>query len=310
MIASGGAATGIPMDLERPAIDATLARRLVATQFPHWARLAVRPVVFGGWDNRTFHLGKRMLVRLPSAADYAAQVDKQQRWLPKLAAFLPLAIPAPLAVGAPGCGYPWRWSIYRWLTGETAVPQRIGDLRDFATRLAQFLAALQGIDPAGGPSPGAHNFYRGGPLTTYDAQTRQAIAALERKIDVETVTAVWDAALATTWQGPPVWIHGDVSTGNLLLQRGRLSAVIDFGNLGVGDPACDLSIAWTLFDSETRDVFRALLALDAGTWERGRGWTLWKALIVAAGLTTTNGAETAQPWRIIDEVLLDHKDRA
>jgi aminoglycoside phosphotransferase (APT) family kinase protein len=298
------------MDNQQLVIDDTLVRRLVTTQFPQWADLSVRPVALGGWDNRTFHLGEHMLVRMPSAADYAVQVEREHRWLPRLAPLLPLPIPAPLAIGEPADGYPWGWSIYRWLEGDTAAPERIADLRDFAASLAQFLIALQRIDPTGGPPPGPNNFHRGGPLTTYDAETRQAIAALEGRIDVAAATEVWEAALATTWHGSPVWIHGDVSAGNLLVQGGRLSSVIDFGQLGVGDPACDLSIAWTLFGGESRKIFRAMLPLDADTWARGRGWTLWKALIVAAGLTNTNAVEAAQPWRIIAEVLVDHRRMA
>jgi aminoglycoside phosphotransferase (APT) family kinase protein len=292
-----------------PTIDDTLVRRLVAAQFPRWADLPVRPVARGGWDHRSFHLGEQMIVRLPSAADYALQVEKEHCWLPRLAPLLPLPIPAPLALGEPQDGYPWSWSIYRWLEGDTAAPERIADLCDFATDLARFLVALQRIDPTEGPAPGPHNFHRGGPLTTYDAQTRQAIAALKGRIDVDAATDVWEAALASTWHGSPVWIHGDVSAGNLLVQAGRLSSVIDFGLLGVGDPACDLSIAWTLFEGESREVLHATLALDAGTWTRARGWTLWKALIVEAGLTDANAAEAAQARRIIDDVLADHRRR-
>jgi aminoglycoside phosphotransferase (APT) family kinase protein len=140
-------------------------------------------------------------------------------------------------------------------------------------------------------------------LTTYDAETRQAIAALKDRIDADAATEIWEAALETTWDRPSVWIHGDVSAGNLLVQAGRLSSVIDFGMLGVGDPACDLSIAWTLLAGESRKAFRALLPLDADTWARGRAWTLWKALIVAADLTGTKAVEAARPWRVIDEVL-------
>lgn len=299
-------------DLDQLLIDDKLVRRLVHTQFPQWADLSVRPVARSGWDNRTFHLGEHMIVRLPSAADYAAQVNKEQRWLPRLAPLLPLSIPKPIAIGEPADGYPWKWSIYRWLDGDTAAPGCIADLRDFAASLAQFLTALHRIDPGGGPRPGPHNFYRGGLLSTYDAETRQALAALQRAIDVDAATEVWEAALATTWHGSPVWIHGDVSAGNLLVQRGQLSAVIDFGNCGIGDPACDLSIAWTLLEGDSREVFRAMLPLDAGTWARGRGWTLWKASIVAAGLTDANAldVEAAPPRRVIEEVLADHRLKA
>ena len=291
------------MIVQRPAIGEALVRRMVAAQFPQWADLPVRSFASGGWDNRTFHLGEHMVVRLPSALDYAPQVEKENLWLPRLAPLLPLPIPTPLAIGESAEGYPWRWSVYRWIEGETVTPARTGDLSEFARSLARFLIALQRIDPTEGPPPGAHNFHRGGSLRTYDVETRQAIVALKGRLNVAAAIEVWDAAIATTWQRAPVWIHGDISPGNLLVQDGRLSAVIDFGMLGVGDPACDLSIAWTLFEGESRAAFRAMLPLDVGTWARGRAWTLWKALIVAAGLTGTNAAESARPWHVIDEVL-------
>ncbi len=293
------------MDNKPLKIDVALVHRLVAAQFPQWKDLSIRPVAFSGWDNRTFHLGEHMLVRMPSAAEYAAQVEKEHKWLPRLAPFLPLPIPEPLAIGESAIGYPWRWSIYRWLDGDTAVSAHISDLRAFAASLAHFLIALQQIDPTGGPLPGPHSFYRGGALTVYDTETREAITALKGKIDIDAAAEVWEAALATSWRGAPVWVHGDVSAGNLLVQEGRLSAVIDFGQLTVGDPACDLAIAWTLFGGESREVFRSMLPLDAGTWARGRGWTLWKALIIAAGLTDTNAVKGGQCWHIIDEVLAD-----
>jgi aminoglycoside phosphotransferase (APT) family kinase protein len=291
--------------VEQPLIDDVLVRKLVAAQFPQWADLPVRPVDVGGWDNKTFYLGEHLIVRLPSASAYSEQVEKEQRWLPRLAPLLPLPIPQPLAIGKPASGYPWSWSIYRWMEGDIATPERIDDMTGFATSLAEFLVALQRIDPMDGPGPGAHNFYRGGSLTTYDAETRQAIAVLNGRIDADAVTGVWEAALRTTWDRPPVWIHGDVSAGNLLVKAGRLSAVIDFGMLAVGDPACDLSIAWTLFKGESRAVFRKMLPLDAGIWTRGRAWTLWKALIVAAQLTETNAVEAERPGSVISEVLED-----
>jgi aminoglycoside phosphotransferase (APT) family kinase protein len=206
-------------DVKHLVIDEMLVRGLIDAQFPHWAELPIQPVAAGGWNNKTFHLGNHMLVRLPSAAGYAAQVEKEQRWLPILAPLLPLPIPKPLVLGTPANGYPWKWLIYEWIDGEVALPERIIDLCDFATRLAQFLVALQGIDTAGGPRPGLHNFYRGGPLLTYDAQTRQAIAMLKDKIDVDAATEIWNAALTATWHGKPVWVHGDVSLGNLLVRE-------------------------------------------------------------------------------------------
>jgi aminoglycoside phosphotransferase (APT) family kinase protein len=225
-------------------IDVPLVRRLVAAQFPQWADLPIQPVASGGWDNRTFHLGEDMSVRLPSAQRYAAQVEKEHRWLPQLAPLLPLPVPVPLAMGVPAAGYPWHWSIYPWIEGEQATVERIAYLRQFAITLAHFLVALQRIDPAGGPPPGPHNFYRGGQLTVYDAQTRHAIAVLKGVIDTDAATAAWEDVLAATWHGPPVWVHGDVAAGNLLVQNGRLSAVIDFGCTGVGDPGSRQCERW------------------------------------------------------------------
>jgi aminoglycoside phosphotransferase (APT) family kinase protein len=287
-------------------IDAPLVRRLVAAQFPQWADLPVRPVEFDGWDNRTFHLGDAMGVRLPSAEAYTAQVKKEHRWLPRLAPQLPLAIPAPLAMGAPGEGYPWPWSVYRWLEGEIATLDRIDDVRAFASALGAFLAALQQIDPTGGPPAGQHNFWRGGPLTTYDRETRDAIEALQGKIDTAAVTAVWETALRATWQGTPVWLHGDVAASNLLVREGRLRAVIDFGCSAVGDPACDLTIAWTFFSGASREAFRAALPADDATWARARGWALWKGLILQAEHVTTRALEAERCRRAVDEVLADH----
>jgi len=291
-------------------IDAALVKRLLAAQFPRWADLPITPVMPQGWDNRTFRLGEHMTMRLPSAERYAAQVEKEHRWLPRLTPHLPLPIPVPLARGVPADGYPWPWSVYRWIKGETATVELIADQRRFATALARFLTALQRIDPTDGPSPGPHNFFRGGPLRIYDAETRQAIIMLDGDIDTGAATAVWEAALAATWHGPPVWVHGDVATGNLLVEDGRLSAVIDFGTSGVGDPSCDLSISWTLFEGEARDAFRASLELDDATWARGRGWTLWKALITLAERKNTNTAEARDTQRVIDKVLADHEHGA
>ncbi len=302
--------------VDKAAITAVLVSRLVAAQFPHWAHLPVTPVALDGWDNTTFRLGEDLSVRLPSADGYVAQVDKEHRWLPILAPHLPLPIPEPLAKGAPGRGFPRPWSVYRWLSGGHATVERVADLDRFATDLAGFLAALYEIDPAGGPAPGKHNFFRGGPLATYDSEAREAISALTGEVDTDAATEVWAAALAARWHGPSVWIHGDVTASNLLVVDGRLSAVIDFGCSAAGDPACDVTIAWTFFFGDSREAFRDRLPLDDGTWARGRGWALWKALITLVETLKADGAQTdgtdlRMGWRlsarqVIDEVLADH----
>jgi aminoglycoside phosphotransferase (APT) family kinase protein len=289
-------------------VDAALVRSLVAAQFPQWTHLPVRAVDSQGWDNRTFRLGDDMSVRLPSAGRYVAAIEKEHAWLPRLAPRLPLPIPAPLAIGAPGEGYAWPWSVNRWLGGESAATGPIADRRQFAADLAGFVSALQRVDAADGPPAGRHSFWRGGPLATYDDETRGAIATLGHQIDAVAAPAVWDAALAAEWRGPPVWVHGDVAPGNLLVEGGRLSAVIDFGQACVGDPACDLAIAWTFFEGESREAFRAKLPLDDATWARARGWTLWKALIVLAGSPGANPADADACRRVIGDVIADHSD--
>jgi len=290
-----------------PNIDIALVRGLIRSQFPRWAHLPVRPVEVSGWDNRTFRLGEEMSVRLPSAEAYAGQVEKEQRWLPELAPQLPLPISHPLAMGIPDSTFPWSWSVYRWIEGEAVSSGRVDDLCELAIELAMFLRALQRIESYGGPKPGLHNFYRGGPLAIYDDETRKAIASLEGEIDCQAAIGVWEAGLAAAWTGLPVWIHGDVSASNLLMQEGRLSAVIDFGSSGVGDPACDLTIAWTLFSGESRGAFREALSLDRATWARARGWAIWKGLITLLEHLNTNSQETKRARRVIETVLTDHE---
>ncbi len=289
-------------------IDVSLVRRLIDQQCPQWRGLPIQKIEPGGWDNRTFRLGSDLTVRLPSHAAYAAQVAKEQRWLPQLAAQLPVAIPMPVAKGLPSDEYPWQWSVYRWIEGETAQVARIADLPAFAVDVAHFLVALQRTEAAGGPLPGPLNFYRGGDLQVYHDETRQAIRDLEAQIDAAAATAVWEAALHEAWGDMPVWVHGDISSTNLLVQNGRLSAVIDFGCLGIGDPACDLAIAWTFFSGPSREAFRSHLEADAGTWARARGWAIWKALITLVEVgTDVSKREDAR--RVFNEVIIEFKHR-
>ncbi|MDP9320264.1 MAG: aminoglycoside phosphotransferase family protein [Chloroflexota bacterium] len=295
------------MHADEVAIDGSLVRRLLAAQFPRWADLPVEPVESAGTDNAIYRLGDNMVVRLPRIGWASAQVEKEHEWLPRLAPHLPLAIPVPLAKGIPAEGYPWPWSVYRWLDGENATVDRIADLRQAATDLAHFVAALQRIDPTGGPPP-ASNSSRGVPLAMRDAPTRAAIASLRETFDADAVTAVWEVALqAPAWPGLSVWLHGDLNAGNLLAQHGRLSAVIDFGCLVVGDPACDLMVAWMLLTAETRDVFRAALPVDDATWARGRGWALSVALIILPYYRHTNPALCGIARYAIDEILADQR---
>jgi aminoglycoside phosphotransferase (APT) family kinase protein len=288
-----------------------LVTQLLRAQFPGWAGLPVRAFEPGGWDNRTFRLGEDMSVRLPSGDAYVDQICKEHRWLPLLASGLALAVPEPLALGAPAEIFPRPWSVRRWLPGGPATGERVEDFRKLAGDLAGFLVSLQGIDAEGGPPPGGHNFYRGGPLSVYDAEARDAIATLGTAIDGRNAKRTWDAAVETRWDRPGVWVHGDLTPSNLLAVNGVLRGVIDFGCCGVGDPACDLAIAWTTFAGQSREAFRSEIGLDQGTWARARGWALWKALVtLARGRASAGAARLRFGWPrpvayVVDEVISD-----
>lgn len=286
--------------------DPSLVSRLLADQFPRWADLPIEPVESSGTDNAIYRLGEDMAVRLPRIPGATATIDKELRWLPELAPLLPVAIPLPLAKGSPGQGYPWHWSVHRWLDGESVNVERMADPVGLAQDLGGFVAALRRIDTAAGPIPEREGS-RGLPLARRDAATRDAIVALDGVVDPRAVTAAWEAALrAPTWQRPGVWIHGDLLSGNVLVHgSGRLSAVIDFGCMTVGDPACDLMAGWTLFSAEGREAFRSAIAVDDATWARGRGWALSFALIALPYYMHTNPVFVRDARHVIREVLAD-----
>ncbi|MGF7237768.1 MAG: aminoglycoside phosphotransferase family protein [Frankia sp.] len=292
-------------------IGPSLVARLVAAQFPQWADLGVEAVRSAGTDHAMYRLGRQMVVRLPRIRLAALQVEKEHRWLPRLAPLLPLPIPIPLGAGKPADAYPWSWSIYPWIDGHDAAVEPVADLRRAASDLGHFVAALHHADPTGGPSPGEHNSFRGVPLAARDAEVHTAIASLRGILDTAAVTAAWDAALQTSpWPGPPVWIHGDLLPANLLIRNHRLHAVIDFGGLGVGDPACDAMAAWTFLSADTRPAFRAAAGFDDATWTRGRGWALSFGLIALPYYRSSNPHLARIARRAIDETLTDHHQTA
>jgi aminoglycoside phosphotransferase (APT) family kinase protein len=302
---SGGSNVGpdVRMHEDEVETDAGLVRRLVSAQFPHWADLRIERVSSSGTDNALYRLGDDMVVRLPRIHWAAGGVEKDLRWLPKLAPLLPVAVPVPLAQGAPARGYPWTWGVYPWLEGENP---KIGGVADVSlTRdVVRFVNALHRLDPAGGPPA-----RRGAPLRAVQGKWADAaLAELHGVIDIDAAAAAWNAAIeAPPWPGPPVWVHGDLLLGNLLLQGGRLTGVIDWGEAGVGDPACDLIVAWALVPREARSEFRSALGVDDATWARGRGWALSVGFIALPYYIETNPVLAATARHLIDEVLADER---
>ena len=285
-----------------------VVRSLLAEQFPQWAHLPVTAVPGSGTENAIYRLGDEMAVRLPYRPGKDDQIEKLDRWLPSLAPHLALPIPETLARGAPTKEYPAAWSIVRWLEGEEATLERLDDPVEAARTLAAFVRALIAIDATGGPEPGTHNFWRGVPLASRDEMTRRCIRESEGLVDTQAVTRAWERDLAApVWVGPPTWLHGDLVPDNLLVDHGRLSAVIDWGGLGVGDPATELLPAWSLFRGASREAYREALGLDDATWARGRGLALSTSIVALPYYKTTVPVRAKHAAEVIREVLADQE---
>ena len=285
-------------------ITRALAKKITATQFPEYTHLSVSEVEQQGHDNRTYRIGDDMLIRMPTDENYALKVPKEQALLPMLAKHLSVAIPAPIKMGTPSSDYPYPFSIYKWLDGRSANHVTLDDnaLENIAFELAAFLKELQGITEVEGPGPGQHNWWRGDHVSVYDKGAREQITNLSDMIDSHRALDLWERACATNWQSRPVWIHGDVAVGNILIKDNRLSGVIDFGGTAMGDPACDLVIAWTYLSGKAREIFIREIGLDNDTWLRARAWALWKATFELCQIADKNSLEAKAQKRIIDEV--------
>ncbi len=280
-------------------IDESLVSQLLSEQFPQWAGLPINPVQSAGTDNAIYRLGIDKCVRLSRVPNAARNDEKEQLWLPLFASRLELAIPVPLGKGCSNERYPFKWSIFPWIDGSNATIDPIADQNQAALALAEFIISLQEIDTSNAPLS-----RRGIPLVGQDSETREAIKALRGSINVEAATALWDESLQiSNWNKPAVWTHGDLLPSNLLVREGKLCAVIDFGLMGMGDPACDLIPAWSVFSASGRQIFRSTLRVDEDTWLRGRGWALSVALIILPYYEKTNLGLVAIAKRMLNEVL-------
>lgn len=286
-------------------ISVEMAISLIKEQFPQYADLAIMPVKHGGWDNATFHLGSEMLIRIPRGSSYALKVTKEQKILHRLRGCLSLEIPKPIHIGHSSSFYPWSWSIYKYLDGNGANAIKIfnKDLDDVAFSLGRFLNELHDIDVVDMPLPGLHNYWRGEHIGVYENGALSYFNMLRHFFDRDKLLSIWKRAAITKWQKPPLCIHGDLTSANILMKDGKLSAVIDFGGFAKGDPACDLTIAWTFFKDTSREIFRKRVGLDDDTWLRAKAWTLWKASFELVNIKNKSSKEALEQIRVIKEVI-------
>jgi aminoglycoside phosphotransferase (APT) family kinase protein len=270
------------MHADEREVDEALVRRLLTEQFPQWADRPLRRVEHPGTENAVFRLGDGLALRLVRQHGTTDSGGKEFEWLPRLAPQLPLEIPIPVARGRPTADYPGSWDIHTWVEGDTATVEEI-DAIQAANDLAAFVAALRVVDPTGAP-PG-----RGIPLGERDHEFRYWLARFDGD---PAVAEEWERALAAPpWNGPPVWHHGDLDVRNWLVRNGRICGVIDWGSMGVGDPACDVMVAWKLHSAAARDAFRNALHVDKATWQRARGWAVSQAVAALAYYTPENNAK-------------------
>ncbi|WP_433586561.1 aminoglycoside phosphotransferase family protein [Microbacterium hydrocarbonoxydans] len=260
-------------------ITSSLVRSLVSEQFPHWAGLPIRPVAVQGWDNRTFRLGDRHSVRLPSADGYVAGLLREEQTLATLASSFHVVIPRVVATGAPSAAFNRPWSVREWIEGRSLSSVEPRERESAISSLGDALRELQACNTLSGPWAGRASAYRGCHVSAVGEDVQDPLARLDRS-QAERCRALWDAAVDTVWTGPPVWVHGDVAPGNILFDsRGHLAALIDFGQTCIGDPACDLAFAWLSCTSRERDLLHDRLELPEDAWLRGAAWALWKTLI-------------------------------
>ncbi len=282
-------------------IDTALVRELLSKQFARWSDLPIVPVASSGTVNAVYRLGDELCVRLPRTQGYAKGLENELRWLPLLGQHLPLAIPQSAAQGEPSAEYPLRWAVYEWLEGETFNFQSHVDESGAAEDLANFVTRFRQVDPTGAPKA-----RRSMPLSRLDRVTRTAIDSLDGIVDTRAVLSVWESCLqAPEWDGHSVWTHGDLIPPNILVNRGHICAIIDFGSVGIGDPAIDVIPAWSVFGADARSTFRAAVDVDEATWVRARGFALQQALLIIPYYPKTNPEFVTMAKLTVDRILSD-----
>lgn len=279
-----------------------LIKKLIIEQFPQWKNLPIKHISSSGTDNTIYKLGTDMCIRVPRITQTEKQIKKEQCWLPKLAPFLPLPIPKLIGQGLPTDIFPYSWSIYNWIDGKNCFVEKITNQEQEAKKLAEFIRALQRIDTTNAPFS-----ERGVSLSTRDTKVKETFNSLKDSFDIPLIESLWNKAInAPEWNKKPVWLHGDLLPVNLLINQGSLTAVIDFGFLGIGDPAIDLLPAWSIFSGEARNIFRTTLQVDAATWNRGKGWALSIALIIIPYYKKSNTVLVEIAEQIIQEIITDY----
>ncbi len=287
-------------------IDAELVGRLVAEQFPELADLTISSTRSTGTVNAIYRIGDHLYARLPRMQQWAQDLNREWHWLPKLAPHLSLRVPEPVGMGHATSSYPFSWAIYGWIDGQPYADELVDDERQAARDLAQFVVELRTMDPVVAAPPVDAPRTGRKPLRQLDAVTRESIESARGVIDGDAATAAWERALeGPAWKGTPVWIHTDLLRPNLLVHEGRLAAVIDFGGVGVGDPAADVIAAWSVFSHTGRAVFRDALDVDDATWNRARGFALHQAAMIIPYYAGTNPRFAAMAKRTVEEVLAD-----
>lgn len=294
------------MHADEVEVDDGAVRRLVDAQVPHLADRPLTRLDTWGTDHVIYRLGDDLSVRLPKIGWAATQGEREAEWLPRLARRLPVAVPVPLFVGEPGEGYPYRWYVSPWVDGVNPRPEE-ADLHVLARDAAAFVLALQAIETTGAPPPRWGQ--RGGEHAGADEFLRECAEKVRATsdVDVDALLAVWDEGMhAPRWDRAPVWAHGDLQDGNMLVRAGRLVGVIDWGGLVCGDPSVELMCAWSLFDAGSRATYREALGfVDDATWLRGRAWATSAAVCALGYYRDTNPEIVARSWRTVRAVLDD-----